>query len=92
MRSPRWSSGRALTLDLDGDGQVSVAELFTRTVEAVEATFGKDRRAPTEHAQLDDNGDGVGTERLGPSPVPPDGSDPKDGALANKVLLPAKNR
>jgi hypothetical protein len=57
-------SGRAPTeLDEDGDGKVSVAEIFDRTSAAVEARFKADRRAPTEHALLDDNGDKVGAER-----------------------------
>jgi hypothetical protein len=72
-------------VDQDGDGRVSVWELFLRTAEAVESRFASDRRAPTEHAQLDDDGDGVGTER-------PDGSsdESKDGSLAKKALLPAR--
>jgi hypothetical protein len=70
-------------LDLDKDGKVSIREVFLATVEAVETRFQADKRAPTEHAQLDDDGDGVGTELQ---------SDPKtpkpDGALASKTFLP----
>ncbi len=50
-------------LDDDGDGQVTVWDLFLRATEAVEARFQKDQRAATEHAMLDDNGDRKGTER-----------------------------
>jgi hypothetical protein len=70
-------------LDLDKDGKVSIREVFLATVEAVEARFRANERAPTEHAQLDDDGDGVGTELQ---------SDPKvprpDGALASKTFVP----
>jgi hypothetical protein len=62
-------------LDLDKDGQVSIQELFDATVQAVEARFAADQRAPTEHAQLDDNGDGIGTEaKPVQTPARPDGS------------------
>ena len=49
-------------LDANKDGKVSVLEVYRRTVAEVEARFAADKRAPTEHAQLDDNGDGRGTE------------------------------
>jgi hypothetical protein len=49
-------------LDADRDGAVSVLELYRRTVAEVEARFAADKRTPTEHARLDDNGDGTGTE------------------------------
>lgn len=50
-------------LDRDGDGTISVWEVFLRTTEVVDARFQKDQRAPTEHALLDDNGDRKGSER-----------------------------
>ena len=78
----------AEALDQDGDGRISVWELFLRTAEAVEARFATDRRAPTEHAQLDDDGDGVGTERPDPSRVPPEGVGSQDGALAKQTFVP----
>lgn len=49
--------------DLDRNGRLSLNELFQATVRAVEARFKSDERLPTEHAQLDDDGDGVGAER-----------------------------
>lgn len=52
----------AAELDRDGDGWVSVADLFATTVDRVTAIFAADERAATEHAQLDDNGDRRGTE------------------------------
>jgi hypothetical protein len=70
-------------LDLDKDGKVSVREVFLATVDLVEARFAGDKRAPTEHAQLDDNGDGVGTEaRPTEKPTNP------DGATAARIFLP----
>jgi hypothetical protein len=69
-------------LDLDKDGQVSLLEIFEATVEAVEARFAADKRAPTEHARIDDDGDGVGTE-LKATEKPPR----PDGSLASKTIL-----
>ena len=69
-------------LDADKDGKVSVREVFVATSEAVEARFAADKRAPTEHAQLDDNGDGVGTE-----PKPLEKPTNPDGSLASKTHL-----
>jgi hypothetical protein len=75
-------------LDVDGDGRVSVWELFVRAVEAVQARFAEDKRAPTEHAQLDDDGDGLGVEAPDPSAAKPDAPKANDGALAKKTFLP----
>ena len=73
----------AALVDSDKDGRVSVQEVFSATVDAVEARFSSDKRAPTEHARLDDNGDGVGTGRAPASrPANP------DGPLASKTFLP----
>jgi hypothetical protein len=76
-------------LDANKDGKVSVLEVYRRTVAEVEARFAADKRAPTEHAQLDDNGDGRGTE----APVV-DGEAGKkstlDGPLAAHTYLPLK--
>jgi hypothetical protein len=76
-------------LDENKDGKVSVLEVYRSTVKAVEARFAADKRVPTEHAQLDDNGDGVGTE----DPVVEAGAGKKptaDGALAAKTILPRR--
>jgi hypothetical protein len=79
-------------LDQDGDGKVSVWEVFILTVQAVEERFAADRRVPTEHAQLDDDGDRLGVER--PEPARPDPAQQKagrreshDGELAKKTFL-----
>ena len=76
----------AKMLDTDQDEKVSVAELFTAVVREVARRFQIDKRLPTEHAQLDDNGDGKGTEDLEPAtkPVP---MAKVDGALARKVFV-----
>jgi hypothetical protein len=83
-------------LDQDGDGRVSVWELFVLTAQAVEGRFTADRRAPTEHAQLDDNGDKLGSER--PEPARADSVQEKsgkrefrDGELAKKTFLRLKS-
>ncbi|MDV6031292.1 MAG: hypothetical protein F9B45_14555 [Phycisphaera sp. RhM] len=44
------------------DSPVSVLDLFGRTADRVGRSFDEDQLLPTEHALLDDNGDGVGTE------------------------------
>ena len=54
-------------LDQDGNGKVSIWELFVATAGATMERFADDDRAPTEHALLDDNGDKVGTEPPDPA-------------------------
>jgi hypothetical protein len=88
-------------LDADGDGKVSVAELFTAVAAEVLRRFQSDKRLPTEHAQIDDDGDGRGTEELagkkeGDEKDPPAGAPATvkpptakaDGELARKTLVP----
>ncbi|HWP36909.1 MAG TPA: C13 family peptidase [Gemmatimonadales bacterium] len=65
--------------DLDKDGRVSVLEAFLHAKAAVERSYATDRRLLTEHALLDDNGDGQGTGE--PSATAADGS------LASAVYL-----
>jgi hypothetical protein len=50
-------------LDQNADGKVSIWEVFLRLGKLVDAGFAADKRTPTEHALLDDNGDQKGTER-----------------------------
>lgn len=93
----------ATSLDSDQDQAVSVAELYNAVVAEVSRRFKKDDRLPTEHAQLDDNGDGVGTEVLsqtnpdektGENPDDPAAAKPSlpapqvDGDLARKIIIP----
>lgn len=81
----------AAELDGDADGRVSVRELFGAVVAEVTAMFMADQRAPTEHAQLNDNGDRQGTEwdQLSDSDAPPaDAAQrPDDGQLAAKTFV-----
>jgi hypothetical protein len=73
------------------DGKVSVLDIYRKTVKEVEARFATDKRLPTEHAQLDDNGDGIGTEE----PIVAGEADKKptaDGALAGRTYLPLRTR
>jgi hypothetical protein len=87
-------------LDSNEDDKVSIAELFVLTTAAVEARFAAEQLAPTEHAQLDDNGDGAGTEAdklVKPDDSP--GSEPEvpitgrvkapDGRIAASIFLPS---
>ena len=87
-------------IDRDKDGKVSVFELYLAVVANVMKRYVDDENLPTEHARLDDNGDGHGSElqesflppelggRAGPSLAPKIG--PKDdGALASKIHIDA---
>lgn len=47
--------------DLDKDDQVSLLEAFLKASAAVREFYAQDGRLATEHALLDDNGDGLGT-------------------------------
>ncbi len=49
------------TADLDKDGQVSVLEAFLMASRRVEDFYAGEKRLSTEHALIDDNGDGKGT-------------------------------
>jgi hypothetical protein len=64
--------------DADKDHRVSVAEAFAYARREVQRFYEKERRLLTEHAVLDDNGDGVGTAEPGPT---------GDGARAAMVFL-----
>jgi len=48
--------------DLDKDGNVSILDLYLATVADVRQRYVADELIATEHAQLDDNGDGHGSE------------------------------
>jgi hypothetical protein len=85
-------------IDRDKDGRVSVFELYLAVVAKVMKQYVDEENLPTEHAKLDDNGDGHGSElqenylppelggRAGQKREPKIG--PKDeGALASKTYL-----
>lgn len=66
------------------DGGVSLRALFAAVAAAVDARFAADGRLPTEHARLDDDGDGVGTEA---ADLAKGGATAGDGRLAARVRL-----
>ena len=65
--------------DMDKDGRVSMLEAFTWARRRVIESYERDGQLRTEHAVLEDNGDGKGTEE----PGQPGG----DGALARTLFL-----
>jgi hypothetical protein len=67
--------------DTDKDDRVSVLEAFDYARREVIRTYERENRLRTEHAQLDDNGDGVGSQE----PDPQNG----DGAVAGAQFLAA---
>jgi hypothetical protein len=86
-------------LDADADGTVSLLELAQATAREVESRFAADKRLPTEHAHLDDDGNGVGTELLtieplavattGPPAAAPAAA--QDGAVAAALVVPYRS-
>src|SRR5262249_572604 len=58
-------------IDRDKDGKVSLFELYVAVATSVMKQFADDENLPTEHAKLDDNGDGHGSE-LQESYLPPE--------------------
>lgn len=67
--------------DANKDGGVSVLEAFNYANREVQRAYELEGRLLTEHAQLDDNGDGVGTSEPG--------SESADGKLAASLYLGA---
>jgi len=65
--------------DLDKDGRVSMLESFAWARQRTVASYEKDGQILTEHAQLDDDGDGKGTDAPG--------GESSDGALARTVFV-----
>lgn len=65
--------------DVDHDGRLSVLEAFDYAKSEVECDYDREQKLSTEHAVLDDNGDGEGSVR--PS------VDGADGVLAATLML-----
>lgn len=65
--------------DTDKDERVSILEAFTYARREVERSYEDDNRLLTEHAMLDDNGDGAGS-------ADPEATD-SDGALARRTFF-----
>jgi hypothetical protein len=77
--------------DLDQDGQVSLLEAFLWSSKQVERFFQSEGRLATEHALLEDNGDGVGVraeyfDSLRPV-SPPAAGQKAEGLLARQWCL-----
>jgi hypothetical protein len=68
--------------------------LFVAVAAEVTSRYAADKRVPTEHAQLDDNGDGRGTEAEELSFTAQAGDTPpslrRDGAMAARIFLTLK--
>jgi hypothetical protein len=73
-----------LAADLDQDQQVSILEAFRHASKLAAEFYEKEERISTEHALIEDNGDGVGTRSEAFSK---DAKDIKDGARAAQVAL-----
>jgi hypothetical protein len=105
VNAPRFGGWLAealvdLRADLDRDGGVSLLEAFLHAAKRVEVSFTEESLLATEHALLDDNGDGIGTgsdsyRGLAPAPTA-GGADrgtdaganvARDGARARLVTL-----
>ncbi len=75
-------------LDVNKDGKLSLLEVYYRIMAEVRTRYAADKRLSTEHSQLDDNGDGVGTER----PLVPEAGKKigpgDDGILSLGTILP----
>jgi hypothetical protein len=90
----------AKEFDVDGDGRITLLDLYLTVSRAVLLAYAEAKDIPTEHALLDDNGDGRGTEvqldyleedlggrhKGGPPPKVKTG---QDGALAATIDLSA---
>lgn len=93
--------GGLAAADLDQDAQVSVLEAFLYAADAVRQFYETEERIATEHAVLDDNGDGLGVRsesfaagKLKPEVTATVGDRP-DGDLAKRTVLklsPAEQR
>jgi len=77
--------------DLDRDGAVSVLEATVFATDRVQASYERERKLVSEHALVDDNGDGKGTradwfEGLKPTRKPKGDAEP-DGRRARQLVL-----
>lgn len=77
--------------DLDNDEQVSLLEAFLHAADRVATFYDNEGRLATEHALVDDNGDGLGSrsewyEGTTPNRAPGKDLDP-DGATAGQRVL-----
>jgi hypothetical protein len=68
--------------DVDKDGRVSLLEAYRYAAQETRKSYQSDERLLTEHAQLDDDGNGKGTDL-------PDGRSAGDGLLSRRFFLDA---
>jgi hypothetical protein len=86
--------------DADRDGKLTLFDLYIAVARNVVSRYLDEELLPTEHSQLDDNGDGRGTElqidyltekqggRAKVGKPPPQRKENADGALSARILLP----
>jgi hypothetical protein len=84
------------SVDLDKDGQTSLLEAFLAAAAEVREFYEQEARLATEHALIDDTGDGLGTpsdwfQGTRTDKVAQDGAEP-DGMLANQFCLVRSGR
>jgi hypothetical protein len=85
----------AAAADLDKDGQTSLLEAFLLAAKRTEQFYADNNRLATEHALIDDNGDGKGTPAdwfRGIRPVKAAQDGALDGLLANQMHLLRSSR
>ena len=75
--------------DTDKDGRISLLEAYDYARREVARAYESDNRLLTEHAQLDDDGDGKGTAEAGVRVATGATAGGSDGALARRVFLSA---
>jgi hypothetical protein len=68
--------------DVDKDGRVSLLEAYRYAAQETRKSYESDERLLTEHAQLDDDGNGKGSDL-------PDGKSAGDGLLSRRFFLDA---
>ena len=68
--------------DVDKDGRVSLLEAYRYAAAETRRSYSNDERLMTEHAQLDDDGNGKGTDL-------PDGRGAGDGLLSRRFFIDA---
>jgi hypothetical protein len=68
--------------DVDKDGRVSLLEAYRYAVTETRRSYSNDERLVTEHAQLDDDGNGKGTDL-------PDGRGAGDGLMSRRFFIDA---
>lgn len=78
--------------DTDKDGRVSLLEAYDYARREVARAYESDNRLLTEHAQLDDDGDGKGTAEAGARVATGAAAGGTDGALARRIFLSAGQR